>query len=146
MRYDTIIGIDPGKTGAIAAIDVRSRREPIVEELESNLLDIKDQLVGFIYLRTLVWIENASSKEQVGFMRGVCSMHTHVDLVMVTPQLWMGRMGLMQKVGRTGQRKKPQSVKRALEIWPGIVDSDHNKAEALLIAEAARRDCERRGL
>lgn len=134
-----IIGIDPGATGAIALLgdDVR------VWDMPSNPRDLYEILRELTFATAMV--EQAQSMPG----QGVSSMFKYgvgygqilgvlaglaIPYMTVTPAVWKRKMSVT----------KDKEATRALarQLWPTAELSrkkDHGRAEALLIAEYARR-------
>ena len=143
----TILGIDPGVTGAIAALydtgahnvwDMSANPHDLYGLLETVINE--DDGIGMAYLE----------KAQAMPKQGVVSMFNYgvgygqilgilaacsVPYTLVTPPVWKRALGL------TG---KPKEASRAMarQLFPTAPLSrvkDHGRAEALLIAEWGRR-------
>lgn len=153
-----VIGIDPGVTGAIAVADHRSR--PEVFDLEAASIGSTKQLNPLSLINVLVaWGEvdavfmednransvngskaNYSMGLSMGIIIGVCAALGR-PLHRVRPVEWQGtfRLGKLSPAARKHAHRQ-----RAQELWPDLADSlsrvkDHNRADALLIAEHGRR-------
>jgi hypothetical protein len=135
-------GIDPGKSGSIAAIWHDGQPYPAVCRLDSTEGDISDFLRAFDLSEARAVIERVSSSPQMGvvsafsfgrsygFLRGLLSA-LQVPYIEVTPQTWQAKMGC-----RTAGDKNISKAK-AQQLWP-TVKITHRNADALLIAEYAR--------
>ena len=149
MRF---VGIDPGLTGAIALL---TPDESQVHDLPRNT----DGLAGDTIYRLLVewdptevYVERTHAMPTNGSKAGYSlgdsngSIRTavhiaKVPLVWVPPLKWQNHFHL---TGVTDKDRKDRSRWRAQELWPSLADQlgrarDHNRAEALLIAEYGRR-------
>ena len=150
MKY---IGIDPGVTGAIAMIDgdgllLCLDDLPMVKMPGGTVLDIHsfvDLLERYPKADTSWSVERQNPRPVQGVSsafrtgRGFGSLSAMLDLInvswsLVNPNIWKKAMGVTQD--------KTSSLLQARRLWPqadlGRM-KDHNRAEALLIAEWARR-------
>jgi len=164
MEY--IVGIDPGKKGAIAVIDINGK--PIeIYNMPEVVNDVKDLLKKFKDKIRLVVIERqwirpiferkkdkfnknevikivrriSSEEKLVGQYYQLCGIVIGLELPLevVSPQTW-------QKV-MLGNGKKERkvlkllSIKKAKDLFPQFTEKieKHDKADALLLAEYARR-------
>lgn len=137
----TILGIDPGATGAIASIC------PSIEtwDMPSTAHDLANLLRTFNPLTTRVYIEKAQAMPGQGvtsmFKYGMHYGHLtgmlallRIPYVEVSPQTWKRVMGLTAE--------KADSRAMAQKLFPEASLSrkkDHGRAEALLLAEFGRR-------
>ena len=149
-----IVGVDPGKRGAIAFID--STGLAAVHDMPVDLDGIAGVLshtTGLAYGRTVCVIEQqwvrAEQKAQsdflihVGEVRGIAHVLGY-ELVMVSPQKWKRDMGVAKNQIPEGVRPKDASRAKAAELWPEQADlfkrvKDDGRAESALIAEWFRR-------
>ena len=142
----TVIGIDPGKNGAIAWI---ANGKPCVEKMPETLQDLWElidtlslQLVSPHYQVVTgsikAYIEQVSSSPQMGvksaFTFGNGFGHLEMALTAagipferVRPQAWQKTMGCMSK----GDKNVTKA--RAQELFPSLKIT-HSTADALLIA------------
>ena len=145
-----VIGIDPGITGAIAAIDSHGHSEvfdiPVMANGKGkskvknhvNAAGLAKLLSG--YGADIVYLERISSMpgqgvasmfsmgDTFGCIRGVCAA-IGLPVEIITPQSW-------KKHYRLGSDKEIVRAK-AIELYPEAPLSrkkDHNRAEAILIA------------
>ena len=141
----TIIGIDPGKNGAIAWI---TDGKPCVDKMPDTLKDLWEIITGITYqiIKTggsghtcKAYIEAVHSSPQMGvvsaFTFGQGFGHLEMALTAagipferVTPQKWQKAMGCLTK------GDKNVSKRRAQELFPQMKIT-HATADALLIAE-----------
>lgn len=154
------LGVDPGVTGAIAAVDehgnilmaqkiptllvTKTRRELHISAIRRTIDEIAcDTLVTFAALERV----SAMPKQGVvsmfrfgnalGVMQGLLS-GMEISFISPTPKKWMREM-VTDVEGVDG---KARSVLAASRIWPEMdfsKKSSHNIADALLLAEYARR-------
>jgi hypothetical protein len=149
MKY--VIGIDPGKSGAGVLIDEEGSFIDMFRG-DSTLQDQYKSMEGWSnFNATLLIIENVHSmpKQGVassfkfgmsfGFLLGIVTA-SRIRYEKVTPQKWQGILGC-----RSGGDKNVTKAK-AQEMFPkiGLVIT-HRIADALLIAEYARRLAIERG-
>lgn len=155
------LGIDPGNSGGIALLGtegtiVLAEKMPATEKDVSDLIGSIARSVRFAYIERV----HAMPKQGVisSFTFGVSYGGLRMALVAhgipfeaVTPGKWQRTMGLLIK-GRTVTQdekvtkteKKNLNKARAQELFPGQRVT-HAVADALLIAECARRDRETKG-
>lgn len=65
-----------------------------------------------------------------------------IPMVPVPPQTWKKNLGVMGKPGQDDASRKAESVLKAQQLYPWVefpLVKDHNKADAVLIAEHMRR-------
>lgn len=135
------IGVDPGMSGAIAAIDGSGNIVRVVKN-DGTERDTYEAFLGFDELVGIAVIERVHSmpKQGVsssfkfgvsyGFLRG-CLIASGVRFAEVSPQKWQAAMAC-----RTGGDKNI-SKSRAQQLFPGYKIT-HANADALLLAEYAR--------
>lgn len=146
------IGIDPGKSGAIAALV--AHRDELGDysqflhwmknsETEQDLSEWLDGLVDGKSSEVFAYIENVHSTPQMGvtsaftfgdnagFLRGLLTAH-RIPFEKVTPQKWQKAMGCMSK----GDKNVTKAAAQRLFPREKIT---HANADALLIAEYCRR-------
>ena len=141
----TIIGIDPGATGAIAAIHLGLFAEPDVFDMPATAADMVGVLYRWHGQDVHVFLEQAQSmpgqgvastfKYGVGFgqILGVLAA-LGIPHRQVSPAVWKRQMGV------TKDKDKARAL--AQQLFPTAPLSrvkDHGRAEALLIAEWGRR-------
>jgi len=153
---DVAVGVDPGLTGAIAALDrygnvvalldlptvkvTETRRELCGTQLQHMLNDL-DPLEVVVERQSARPGEGAVSSFKTGrgfgLILGVCAgLQLRTDTVL--PQTWRRLVGL------PAGSDKGASLELARRLWPSHARwldrvKDHGRAEALLIAEYARR-------
>ena len=152
-----IIGIDPGKKGAVAIIDqaVTVHRTPMIgkDYDERGMFEmLRDSKASFAVIET-VWIRPGEGRSSgvtmgmgYGLWRGML-VALEIPYEIVSPQSWKRRMVTGLAKGTSDKAKKDASILAAKRLFPGVrlrhsdkctVDND-NFAEALLIAEFGRR-------
>ena len=149
--YDTFIGVDPGKSGAIVVLDEMDPGVPEIFKTDYPL----DLYIERFY--DCVCANGVAVLEKVHAMpgQGVTSMFTfgrnfgQLEMFLeglslnggwhhVTPQQWQKFFDLFKKEGETKTQKKNRHKKLAKKLFPGV-DVTHANADALLIAEYCRR-------
>ena len=142
----TIIGIDPGKNGAIAWI---TDGKACVEKMPETLQDLWELVESIRYSNhpqnpnCKAYIENVHSSPQMGvtsaftFGQGFGRLEmaltaAGIPFERVTPQKWQKAMGCL-----TGGDKNISKA-RAQELFPDM-KCTHATSDALLLAEYGRR-------
>ena len=137
------VGVDPGKSGAIAAI--LPRDEILLSDMPQTPQELAEFFRHFAE-GTRITVERAQAMpkqgvvsmfnygEQFGEILGVLAA-LRLPYRLVTPAVWKREMGLIGK-------DKVESRRLAEALFPTVQLSrmkDHGMAEALLIAEWGRR-------
>jgi hypothetical protein len=154
-----ILGIDNGFTGAIAAVDVDTKRPvwikdmPILKVGDKDQIDtdaVGDLLAGSVHVfiekaqtmpaflkdkagNIIKVMQGASSSgrymQASGIIMGACGA-LHIPRTLIAPVTWKKKM--MPDMGK----EKEASVWKCNQIFPGMFKfkKDHNKADALLLA------------
>lgn len=147
MKYETIIGVDPGANGGIAWIT--SDGKACVEKMPDTLQDLWELVVSISLeagtggMGIRAYLEAVSSSPQMGvvsafsFGRGYGNLEmaltaAGIPFERVRPQVWQKALGCMTK------GDKNVSKKRAQELFPGRKIT-HATADALLIAHYGTR-------
>lgn len=137
------LGIDPGKSGAIAAIWDDGQVFKQQQKLDATEKDIASFLLMFDLTKAKAVIEKVSSSPQMGvvssftfgrsygFLLGILTAY-EVPFVEVTPQKWQRSMGCLTKSDKNVSKRKAQ------QLWPHLKIT-HATADALLIAEYGRK-------
>lgn len=154
------IGIDPGLTGAVAAVDTATGRAvvadlPMVEDAKGTRLDgrafillLRDlapaggggATVGLELVRALPGFGLQSQESMVGVAYAVaaCLDVFRAPVHMMTPQAWKKRFALARKKAEKPAAWKARHLDLARRLYPACEGlekaKDHNRAEALLIA------------
>ena len=137
MKYETIIGVDPGANGGIAWI---TDGKACVEKMPDTLQDLWD-LICDIWHKGYIckaYIEQVSSSPQMGvvssfsFGRGYGNLEmaltaAGIPFERVRPQVWQKALGCMTKGDKNVSKRKAQ------ELFPDRKVT-HATADALLIA------------
>lgn len=144
-----VIGIDPGKTGAVAVLgngsgDVMVHDMPGDERAMAQLYaDLAHLDVSALFIEKVGAMpkQGVSSTFKFGQSYGMCRMWAAMfaaPVIYVTPQKW-------QKVldSDTGKDKKERSLLYARRRWPKAelhLKKHHGRADALCIAEWGARN------
>lgn len=141
MKYETIIGVDPGANGGIAWI---TDGKACVEKMPDTLQDLWELVVSISLeagtggMGIRAYLEAVSSSPQMGvvsafsFGRGYGNLEmaltaAGIPFERVRPQVWQKSLGCMTK------GDKNVSKRRAQELFPDRKIT-HATADALLIA------------
>ena len=136
-------GIDPGKSGGIAAIWSDGMPATPHCKLNGTEQDIAEYFRDFDLTSARAILERVASSPQMGvvsaftfgrsygFVRGLLSAY-QVPVTEVAPQKWQKAMECMTK------GDKNVSKTRAQQLWPTLKIT-HANADALLLAEYGRR-------
>lgn len=136
MKYETIIGIDPGANGAIAWI---TDGKPCVEKMPDTLQDLWELLCELSNEGNCkAYLEAVSSSPQMGvvssfsFGRGYGNLEmaltaAGIPFERIRPQVWQKALGCMTKGNKNVSKRKAQ------ELFPDRKVT-HTTADALLIA------------
>ena len=154
-----VIGIDPGVTGALALIDTDYPEHTDIWDLEAaisastktvsgralaeRLIDtwsVDCIFVEEVHANTMSYKGNFTLGLATGIILGVCTALER-PVRRIKPKEWQQAMGLSNIPPK---ERKDAHRQRAIEMWPQLGDrlnriKDHNRADALLIAEAGRR-------
>lgn len=157
-----ILGIDPGATGAAALIDRATMAPRFVEDLDADPAVIVERLdsmlagAGSHPVRAILERAQAMPKQGVvglaNYMTGygvivgwLCCRRIPYDTV--RPDQWKRALGISRKKDEPKegayQRRKHEAMALARRLFPTCelgLKSHHNRAEALLLAEWARRE------
>ena len=153
-----VIGIDPGSTGAIAILDgplgraivydlptakIGGSMQVSPQRLRSMLVEIGpiDRIfVEDVHANTMSYKGNFTLGLALGIIHGVCAALDR-PIERLQPKVWQQAVGVatIPKAQRKAAHRQ-----LAMELWPHLYDElklvkSHNRADALLIAEAGRR-------
>lgn len=148
------IGLDPGLTGAIATVDSNAQLLqladlPVIRDGKLAWIDSNE--LTSLFLEVLqgrpasLHVERASARPGQGVSSTFCTgvvmgsilaacQQIHAPLNLVTAAKWKPAMGL--------SADKAASLDKARLLFPGaslVRKKDHNRAEAILLAEYGRR-------
>ena len=144
------IGIDPGKSGSICAID-SSGNAWVVVKTNKSYKEIYHELrdATCIKGKCFAVIENVHAMpgqgvastfkfgESFGMLLGLLAT-TDVDYVKVSPAAWCKELGLKKSKEESNTDWKNRHKQLARKLFPEV-DVTHATADALLIAEYCRR-------
>ena len=146
-------GIDPGLSGVVAEImedgqirfsacptrktGPKGRRENYIPGMAELGYDLGYATFGYLEKVTSNAVQYAGAAFTFGgnywLWRGMLEIYG-VAFELITPQAWKKVVGLPKG------SKKNDAIALALELYPDAnIGKNHNKADALLMAEAARR-------
>ena len=144
MKYEIVLGVDPGANGGIAWIDYNGKA--CVEKMPDSLQDLWDLICDITsYPKSSIdgrnykaYIEQVSSSPQMGvvssfsFGRGYGNLEmaltaAGIPFERVRPQVWQKALGCMTKGDKNVSKRKAQ------ELFPDRKIT-HATADALLIA------------
>lgn len=140
------IGIDPGKTGAMAILDNKGNYINVLdfgqEELMPALIDYAP-VVKFAYLEKVHSmpgqgvVSTFSFGENFGWWQGVLSS-LGIPYTTIRPQDWMKKYSLQ----KSSSSDKPglEAARKLFPEAPLHLKKHHNRADALLIARACWED------
>lgn len=148
-----ICGIDPGFSGAIAIIDLDGKIHHLIDMpvlmvgSKSSLDEVGVRQALVKHELSHVFIEKAGCMPKQGISStsrymaswgiiiGIC-VGLYIPYTLMTPQSWKKEM--MAGMGK----EKEASIARVKQLYPGLDlnrKKDHGKADAVLIANYARR-------
>lgn len=151
LRHELLFfGVDPGKSGAIAALDasgncvgsVRLCETP--HDIWSWLRDKSshcDKSFAVLERVSARPGQGVSSTFKFGTSYGMAKgllVAAGIPHEEKTPSVWMRHMGLTSPKGTSKTDHKRKLKQRAQELWPDVKVTN-KEADALLIAEFARR-------
>lgn len=148
-----ILGIDPGKQGAIACVSPDYSAAMFLPMLAGHDLDLDELMMWVRNIPCLAHIRMVIlEKAQPMPKQGIVSAFHYGDhygqlkcwlrvkgwpFLEVSPAKWKQAMGLNKK-------SKDECIRVASQLFPHVDlarKKDHNRAEALLLAEYGRRYC-----
>ena len=136
-------GLDPGKSGAVAAVWDDGQPFSQCLRLDATEHDIASWFLQFDLADCSAVIEKVHSTPQMGvtsaftfgrgygLLLGILSSH-RIPFAEVSPQKWQKAMECLTKGDKNVSKRKAQ------QLWPAITIT-HRNADAMLIAEYARR-------
>lgn len=140
------IGIDPGKNGGIAAIDGQDVRAQRMPDSDRDLLDLLYWYVQQRRARAVlehVWsVPGQGGGCKFGVEIGRCRMALTAACIpfdLVLPRKWQKEIGVVYPPGAGDTEKKNITKRRAQQLFPSVTPITHHIADALLLAEYARR-------
>jgi hypothetical protein len=149
-QYMRVIGIDPGKTGALVTICEDRSLEILPFKKTEDLTKRVEPIINEIYLAGDIYLENVHSFPgqgvsatftfgvNVGRIQGLI-VSQNQTWESVTPMLWQKTLGLTGPYPTKVLRKQAH-VKKAKELFPDYKDIiTLDTADAILIAEYGYR-------
>lgn len=135
------LGIDPGKSGAIALL-LEDGDAPVAFPLKDTDQDINELLGSFDDQKTaMLELVHSMPKQGVassftfgqsyGFLKGLLTAHK-IPYRLATPQVWQRAMGCLSRGNKNATKEAAQ------RLWPHIKIT-HATADAMLLAEYCRR-------
>lgn len=150
-----IIGIDPGMTGAVAILHADGGAETmeLFQSADGKRVVLPPydfDLSGpvHVFIEDINAIPTFGSQTSFKMGRALGALETWADgipgasIEYVKPLKWKKAFGLVLSKELNANEKKRVSLECARRLFPGVDlhrAADHNKAEALLIAEYGRR-------
>ena len=138
MKYDLVIGIDPGKSGGIGIISDDGNYAIKMPETERDLFEyLRDNAEGAFCLIEKVHAmpgQGVTSMFNFGMSYGSLRMAivaAGIPFETVTPQKWQKTLGCLTKGDKNVSKRKAQ------ELFPDIKIT-HAIADSLLIAHYAK--------
>ena len=148
----TILGIDPGLTGAIAQINLRGQLAEVYDITASNgridVYEVLRHLRGMDNVIDMVVIEAVASMPRQGvastfkFGRATGTLEgafqaLELPVTWITPSEWKAQLGLTGTKGMTDSQKKDLSRQWAQRRWPAYGTTFSQKAKGQARADAA---------
>ena len=142
------IGIDPGKKGGIAYIDTQDNVSVTVPYSDTMLIDLCRHFSGVEGV--VCCLEKVSARpgqgvvsmfsfgQSVGYIKGVLESR-HIPYQEITPQKWKGEFGLNSEKAASAEVCRKLFPDISLLATPKCKKPHDGMAEALLMAEYARR-------
>ena len=142
------IGIDPGKKGGIAYIDTQDNVSVTVPYSDTMLIDLCRHFSGVDGV--VCCLEKVSARpgqgvvsmfsfgQSVGYIKGVLEAR-HIPYQEITPQKWKGEFGLNSEKAASAEVCRKLFPDISLLATPKCKNPHDGMAEALLMAEYARR-------
>lgn len=150
------VGIDPGKTGAVAVIHGRSKRAFVASiSMDANDLFLQMPVLGGMtgsggHLRIMVEHVGCApvfgTKGNWGLALAFGQILVWLRLTfpaavldLVKPPKWKAEFGLNMTKQASKEQKKARDLAKARSLFPLVKILDDNQADALLLAEYCRR-------
>jgi crossover junction endodeoxyribonuclease RuvC len=142
------IGIDPGKKGGIAYIDTQDNVSVTVPYSDTMLIDLCRHFSGVDGV--VCCLEKVSARpgqgvvsmfsfgQSVGYIKGVLESR-HIPYQEITPQKWKSEFGLNSDKAASAEVCRKLFPDISLLATPKCKKPHDGMAEALLMAEYARR-------
>tara|TARA_R110002020_G_scaffold15153_1_gene54084 strand:- start:178 stop:633 length:456 start_codon:yes stop_codon:yes gene_type:complete len=148
MRKRYYIGADPGKSGAICAVDFEGVAE-VITKTNRSYAYIWDKVFQPRFMKSIAVIESVHAMpgqgvsstfkfgESFGMLLGILTA-LEIPFTRVTPAAWCKELGLKKGKEESNTDWKNRHKQLAQELFPDI-NVTHATADALLIAEYCRR-------
>lgn len=112
-----------------------------------KILDMFDHVRCVAGLEQLTGRPGLSSQSVFGMGRGfglweMALAAKHIPVVEVSPQVWKKALDVTRRPGQDDKAAKAESILKAQQLYPWVEFprvADHNKADAVLLAEHMRR-------
>lgn len=142
--HDYVLGIDPGKAGAVAVISADRRNIKVYRHKAYSDKDLYELLLGYTFDHSKAYLEKVHAMpkqgvtssfnfgERFGFIKGVLTA-IGMPFELTPAQKWQQGVSLGNKTGEYYERKKRQ-YQAAQQLFPGVCKA-MDDADALLIAE-----------
>ena len=145
MRY--VIGIDPGKGGGLAVVDIDTKEVVEVVAMPDTISDIsafvekyKDAVGAYIEIVHSMPKQGVSSTftfgQYYGYVQMAVASHK-IRCTEVLPSKWQKALGVSSKKGESYSSHKSRLKGRAQQLFPKA-KTTLKTADALLIAEYGR--------
>lgn len=139
----TVLGIDPGTKGHLAWLYAEA--SPDVERIPygGKFIDVEKLCRMFASVADFCIVEKPSARPKQAGVESLYGNYHRILTVLtlcrvpydtVTPQVWQKKL-----LGQTNKGDKAVCVAKARQLFPMVEDMTADKADALLIAEYARR-------
>lgn len=151
MKY--FLGIDPGKSGAVAFLNqdgdfIAVYDCPIIETARFEILEqYFPRIVGAAVekaqtMPTQGVVSSGKFMENYGIWKGIC-IASNIPFLTPHPKRWQKLLD-----GPTDMKPKDRVVEYVKRRWPAVElkrKKDHNRADAICLAEYARKEFMLRG-
>ncbi len=144
---NVLIGVDPGKSGGIAILDLNSMELDLLKTTDT--LGVYDKLsqvqAGEVYFEKNTGIpmnpntgvrQSVHSNYRFGLWTGITMgqiLSSECDVKLIPPTRWQRAVGIELVKGETSTKKKNRHKDLAIECWPDQPNITHWQADALLI-------------
>lgn len=146
MKREVIVGIDPGWSGAVAAVTLDGQGiivKDLVKEDLKKMWEIFDNIcqeytVKAVFLEKVQGVRGqgvgsiSKFMQQYGMWQGVLVTYSSFGFELVRPQIWQASLGCLSR----GDKRVTKA--KADELFP-LSYLTHRTADAALIAEYGRR-------
>ena len=144
-----IIGIDPGKTGGVAVIDLRTNEAivydmPTITEFAELMRELQSNVLRCFIEKQQVYpgqgiVSSGNLMRHYGELLGVLTA-LKIPFEEVPPKRWQSVIHGSKHWKKTKKERKRASIDKARQLFPYLeIGKKDGRAEALLIAEYGRR-------